>query len=286
MPILSLLYDRIRTEEKLIINTAEKKGIELRPIDVKDLHLVITDPNKDKEIFGDIAIERCVSYFRGLHLTAILEGKGIKVINPYSIMSICGNKMLTSILLAKNGIPTPKTIIAFTKEEALKAIEEIGFPAVIKPVFGSWGRLIAQVKDKDIAQVILEHREEINNPLYQIYYIQEMIERPPRDIRCIVIDNEIIASIYRYSSPEDWRTNIARGGRAEVCNLTEDMKEIILKTSEIIGGGVLGIDAMESKNGIVIHEVNATVEFKGAMSASGIDIPGKIIEYALKLAKK
>jgi [lysine-biosynthesis-protein LysW]--L-2-aminoadipate ligase len=286
LPILSLLYDRIRTEEKLIINTAEKKGIELRPIDVKDLHLVITDPNKDKEIFGDIAIERCVSYFRGLHLTAILEGKGIKVINPYSIMSICGNKMLTSILLAKNGIPTPKTIIAFTKEEALKAIEEIGFPAVIKPVFGSWGRLIAQVKDKDIAQVILEHREEINNPLYQIYYIQEMIERPPRDIRCIVIDNEIIASIYRYSSPEDWRTNIARGGRAEVCNLTEDMKEIILKTSEIIGGGVLGIDAMESKNGIVIHEVNATVEFKGAMSATGIDIPGKIIEYALKLAKK
>ncbi|RZN55981.1 MAG: lysine biosynthesis protein LysX [Candidatus Methanomethylicota archaeon] len=286
MPILSLLYDRIRTEEKLIINTAEKKGIELRPIDVKDLHLVITDPNKDKEIFGDIAIERCVSYFRGLHLTAILEGKGIRVINPYSIMSICGNKMLTSILLAKNGIPTPKTIIAFTKEEALKAIEEIGFPAVIKPVFGSWGRLIAQVKDKDIAQVILEHREEINNPLYQIYYIQEMIERPPRDIRCIVIDNEIIASIYRYSSPEDWRTNIARGGRAEVCNLTEDMKEIILKTSEIIGGGVLGIDAMESKNGIVIHEVNATVEFKGAMSATGIDIPGKIIEYALKLAKK
>jgi [lysine-biosynthesis-protein LysW]--L-2-aminoadipate ligase len=286
LPILSLLYDRIRTEEKLIINTAEKKGIELRPIDVKDLHLVITDPNKDKEIFGDIAIERCVSYFRGLHLTAILEGKGIRVINPYSIMSICGNKMLTSILLAKNGIPTPKTIIAFTKEEALKAIEEIGFPAVIKPVFGSWGRLIAQVKDKDIAQVILEHREEINNPLYQIYYIQEMIERPPRDIRCIVIDNEIIASIYRYSSPEDWRTNIARGGRAEVCNLTEDMKEIILKTSEIIGGGVLGIDAMESKNGIVIHEVNATVEFKGAMSATGIDIPGKIIEYALKLAKK
>jgi [lysine-biosynthesis-protein LysW]--L-2-aminoadipate ligase len=286
LPILSLLYDRIRTEEKLIINTAEKKGIELRPIDVKDLHLVITDPNKDKEIFGDVAIERCVSYFRGLHLTAILEGKGIKVINPYSIMSICGNKMLTSILLAKNGIPTPKTIIAFTKEEALKAIEEIGFPAVIKPVFGSWGRLIAQVKDKDIAQVILEHREEINNPLYQIYYIQEMIERPPRDIRCIVIDNEIIASIYRYSSPEDWRTNIARGGRAEVCNLTEDMKEIILKTSEIIGGGVLGIDAMESKNGIVIHEVNATVEFKGAMSATGIDIPGKIIEYALKLAKK
>ncbi|MCC6013845.1 MAG: lysine biosynthesis protein LysX [Candidatus Verstraetearchaeota archaeon] len=286
MPILSLLYDRIRVEEKLIINAAEKKGVELKPIDVKDLHLVITDPSKDREIFGDVAIERCISYFRGLHLAAILEGKNIKVINPYSILSICGNKMLTSIILAKHGIPTPKTIIAFTKEEALKAIEEIGFPAVIKPIFGSWGRLVAQVKDKDVAQVILEHREEINNPLYQIYYIQEMIERPPRDIRCIVIDNEIIASIYRYSSPDDWRTNIARGGRAEPCNLTEDMKEIILKTAEVIGGGVLGIDAMESKNGIVVHEVNPTVEFKGAMSATGIDIAGKIIDYAVKIAKK
>ncbi|MDW7971133.1 MAG: lysine biosynthesis protein LysX [Nitrososphaerota archaeon] len=286
MPTISLLYDRIRTEEKLLINTAEKRGVVLKPIDVKEMHLTITNLEKDKELFGEVALERCISHFRGLHLAAILESKGITVINSYSVVNICGNKMLTSIVLTKNGIPTPKTIIAFTREEAMKAIEELGFPSIIKPIFGSWGRLIAQIKDRDVAQAILEHREEMNNPLYQIYYIQEMVKRPPRDIRCVVVGDEIVASIYRYSAEEDWRTNIARGGRAEICHLDDDAKEIILKAAKAVGGGVLGVDAMESENGILVHEVNATVEFKGAMSATGADIPGKIIEYAIKLIKR
>ncbi|MEM2128416.1 MAG: lysine biosynthesis protein LysX [Candidatus Methanomethylicaceae archaeon] len=286
MPTLSLLYDRIRTEEKVLINAAEKKGIFLKPIDAKELHLTITNFSSERELFGDVALERCVSHFRGLHLTAALESKGIKVINPYSVSSICGNKMLTSIVLAKNGIPTPKTIVAFTKEEAMKAAEELGFPSVIKPVFGSWGRLIAPLKDKETAQAILEHREEMGNPLYQIYYVQEMIKRPPRDIRTVVVGEEIVASIYRYSGPEDWRTNIARGGRAEVCKLSEENAEIILRAAKAVGGGVLGVDAMEREEGIVIHEVNSTVEFKGAMSVSEVDIPSKIIEYALNLVKR
>ncbi|MGQ9760184.1 MAG: lysine biosynthesis protein LysX [Candidatus Methanomethylicaceae archaeon] len=286
MPILSLLYDRIRTEEKLLINSAEKKGVMLRPIDAKELHLTITDFEKEKELFGDVALERCVSHFRGLHLTAVLEAKGIRVINSYQVSSICGNKMLTSIILSKNGIPTPKTLVAFTKEEAMRVAEELGFPCVIKPIFGSWGRLIAPLKDRETAKAILEHREEMGNPLYQIYYMQEMVKRPPRDIRTVVVGGDIVASIYRYSAPEDWRTNIARGGRAEVCKLSDAMKEIILKAVEAVGGGVLGVDAMETESGIVIHEVNSTVEFKGAMSASEVDIPSKIIDYALTLVKK
>lgn len=286
MPTLSLIYDRIRTEEKLLINAAEKKGIFLRPIDAKEIHLTITDLSKDRELFGDVVLERCVSHFRGLHLTAALEGKGITVINPYSVSSICGNKMLTSIVLAKNGIPTPKTVVAFTIDEAMKAAEELGFPSVIKPVFGSWGRLIAPLKDKETAQAILEHREEMGNPLYQIYYIQEMIKRPPRDIRTVVVGEEIVASIYRYSAPEDWRTNIARGGRAEICELSEEDAEVILRAAKAVGGGVLGVDAMEGEDGILVHEVNGTVEFKGAMSVSDVDIPSKIIEYALALLKR
>jgi [lysine-biosynthesis-protein LysW]--L-2-aminoadipate ligase len=282
---LSLLYDRIRVEEKEIINAAQKKGVELRPIDAKELHLKITDLNKD-EIFGDVAIERCVSHFRGLYITSILENKGVVVINPYSVAALCGDKLLCSMKLAKAGIPTPKTIVAFTKEEAMKVLEEeMGYPAVIKPVFGSWGRLIAPLKDRETAQALLEDREEMGNPLYQIYYIQEMVERPPRDIRTVVVGDQIAASIYRYSTPDDWRTNIARGGKAEVCNLTEDLRELILKAAEVVGTGVLGVDAMETKEGIVIHEVNSTVEFKGAMSVSEVDIPGMIIDYALEKAR-
>lgn len=282
---LSLLYDRIRLEEKEIINAAQKKGIELRPIDAKEIHVSITDLSMAEE-FGDVAIERCVSHFRGLYITAILENKGVSVINPYSVAAVCGDKLLCSMKLAKAGIPTPRTVVAFTKEEAMKALEEIGYPAVIKPVFGSWGRLIAPLKDRETAQAILEGREEMGNPLYQIYYIQEMIERPPRDIRTVVVGDQIAASIYRYSAPDDWRTNIARGGKAEVCNLAEEQRELILKAAEVVGNGVLGVDAMETKEGIVIHEVNSTVEFKGAMSVSEVDIPGMIIDYAIGKIRK
>ena len=285
-PSLSLLYDRVRTEEKELINAAEKKGVDLKTVDAKELHLTITDPNKDRELFGDVALERCVSHFRGLYITAILESKDVRVINKHDVARVCGNKLICSIALAKAGIPTPKTMVAFTKEEAMKAVEELGYPAVIKPVFGSWGRLIAPLKDRETTQALLEDREEMGNPLYQIYYLQEMITRPPRDIRTVVVGEQIAAAIYRYSAPDDWRTNIARGGRAEVCPLTDELSELILKAAKVVGGGVLGVDAMETKNGIVIHEVNSTVEFKGAMSASEVDIPSKIIDYALETAKK
>jgi [lysine-biosynthesis-protein LysW]--L-2-aminoadipate ligase len=285
-PSLSLLYDRVRTEEKELINAAEKKGVDLKTVDAKELHLTITDPDKDRELFGDVALERCVSHFRGLYITAILESKDVMVINKHDVARVCGNKLICSIALAKAGIPTPKTMVAFTREEAMKAVEELGYPAVIKPVFGSWGRLIAPLKDRETTQALLEDREEMGNPLYQIYYLQEMVTRPPRDIRTVVVGEQIAAAIYRYSSPDDWRTNIARGGRAEVCPLTDELSELILKAAKVVGGGVLGVDAMETKSGIVIHEVNSTVEFKGAMSVSEVDIPSKIIDYALETAKK
>jgi len=285
-PSISLLYDRIRVEEKELINAAQKRGVDFRAVDAKELHLTITDPGKDRELFGEVALERCVSHFRGLHVTAILENMGVSVINSHRVASICGNKLLCSMSLAKAGIPTPKTIVAFTKEEAMTAVEEIGYPAVIKPVFGSWGRLIAPLKDRETTQAILEDREEMGNPLYQIYYIQEMVKRPPRDIRTVVVGDLIAASIFRYSAPDDWRTNIARGGHAESFPVGGELREMILKAAEVVGGGVLGVDAMETENGFVIHEVNSTVEFKGAMSASEVDIPGKIIEYALGLAKR
>ena len=283
---LSLIYDRIRVEEKELISAAEKLGVNLKLVDAKTFHFDLSSLDKEKAKFGELALERCISYFRGLHATAILENSGIPVINSFKTSSICGNKLLTTLTLIKAGIPTPRTIIAFTLEEALKALDELGYPAVLKPVIGSWGRLIAPLKDKETALALLEHREEMSNPLYQIYYIQEMVVRPPRDIRTVVVGDEVIAAIYRYAAPDDWRTNIARGGKAEPCKLTPELEELVLKAAKAVGGGVLGVDAMESPDGILIHEVNSTVEFKGAMMATGVDIPSKIIDYAIKQVKK
>jgi len=287
MKAASLVSDRIRWDEKALIRAASNAGLDLKIVDPKTIFLNVSgDLDKLRDLFGEIVIDRCVSYFRGLHIAAILEKADLRVINPFNVSLICGNKMFTTLALMNAGVPVPKTLVAFTKEGVLKALDEMGFPAVMKPVVGSWGRLIALVKDRDSAQAIVESREQMHNALLQIYYIQEYVERPPRDIRVLVIGDEAAAASYRYSPKNDWRTNVARGGISKPCRLTEELEDLALRAAEAVGGGVLAVDCMESPTGILVHEINSTVEFRGLYSATGIDIPGKIIEYVIELMKK
>lgn len=287
MSKISLIYDRIRWEEKALIDSSRNMGLDLRLIDLKDIYVdVLSDHDRIRENFGELSLQRCISYFRGLHVTALLESCGIHVINPFYVVLLCGNKLFTTLALIKAKVPVPKTLIAFTDESALKALDSLGYPAVLKPVIGSWGRLIALLKDKDTAQALLEAREEMHDALLQIYYLQEYVKRPPRDIRVLTVGDEVAAAAYRYSANGDWRTNVARGGRAEPCPLTSELIELALKASEAVGGGVLAVDCMESPDGLVVHEVNSTPEFKGLYSATGVDIPEKIIRYAIKVMKR
>ncbi|MFQ5998708.1 MAG: lysine biosynthesis protein LysX [Candidatus Bathyarchaeia archaeon] len=280
---VGLLYDQIRWEEKAIAEMARKRGVEINLVDCKSSFFDVTGPENSFP-FGDIVLQRCISYFRNLHSTALLEYKGYIVINSFDVSNTCGNKMLASLALAKSDVPTPSTLLAFTPETALQAMEKIGYPAVLKPVMGSWGRLIAPLKDKETAQAIFEDREYMF-PIYHIYYIQEMVNRPPRDIRTFVIGDEVVAGIYRYSFDE-MKTNIARGGKAEFCKITDELRELSLKAAEAVGGGILGVDMMETKNGLVVHEINHTVEFQATVQITGVDIPKHIIGYLLRKAKQ
>lgn len=284
---MGLVYDRIRWEEKALIEASRRFGLDLRPIDSKEIYLSTSGDSRGiKEEFGDLVLQRCISYFRGLHITAILESFGVEVINPFHVSLICGNKLFTTLALVKAGVPVPKTLVAFTDESAFKALEVLGYPAVLKPVVGSWGRLVALVRDRDSAQALIESREEMQNSLMQIYYLQEYVRRPPRDIRILTIGDEVVAAAYRYSANGEWRTNVARGGRTEPFPITDEVVELSIRASRAVGGGVLAIDCMESPDGIIVHEVNNTPEFKGLYSATKVNIPEKIIEYAIKVMKK
>jgi [lysine-biosynthesis-protein LysW]--L-2-aminoadipate ligase len=284
---IGLVYDRIRWDEKALFEASVKAGLDLKLIDSKEIYIdVLGDPKKLRERFGDVVIQRCVSYFRGLHITALLENFGIQVVNPFHVSLTCGNKLFTTLALIKAGVPTPKTLIAFTKEGSSKALEDLGYPAVMKPVVGGWGRLIALIRDRDSARAIIESREQMKNALLQIYYIQEYVKRPPRDIRVLVIGGEAVAASYRYSPKDDWRTNVARGGTSEPCPLTDDLEDVVLKAAEAVGGGVLAVDCMESPRGILVHEVNSTVEFRGLYSATKVDIAGRIINYVAEVVKR
>lgn len=283
---LCIIYDKVRFEEKVLYEKAQKKGIKAQIVDGKTV-TITTDSEKKDLALGDVIMQRSVSHYRGLYLTACLEFLGFPVINKFSVGETCGNKLLTSLVLAKSKIPTPKTQFAFSAESAMETMSKTGFPLVLKPIVGSWGRGVFPLRDEEIAGMVVEMREEDDSPFARIYYVQEMIDRPPRDIRCIVVGDQLVTAIYRYSAQNEWRTNVARGGKAELTPITKELEDLALKAAKAVGGGILGVDMMEDKKrGLIVHEVNNTVEFHGAASVSKADIPAAMIEYAVRIAKK
>jgi len=281
---LGLLYDQLRPDERLIIDAAKRDGIDLALYDTNQLAWDVTTENDGIEL-ADAFLQRCMSYFRSIHVTATLEARGRTVVNSFKAASTCGNKLIASICLSKAKIPTPRTFLTFTQEASLKALEQLGYPAVLKPIVGSWGRLVAQVKDPESAIAILEPREYMH-PVQQVYYLQEKIIRPERDIRCYVIGDQAVAAIYRNAPPDDWRTNTARGGVAENLPVTHELAEISIRAAEAVGGGAFGVDLMEADSGFVVHEVNHTTEFKNTVRVTHIDIPKLLLEYTIRQAKK
>ena len=284
MQKICIVFDRLRTEEKLLQKNAVELGYETSMIDAK-ITSFDTDSKPENFEFGDVVLERCVSYYRGLHFTACLEFMDVPVINKFDVANTCGNKMITSMLLKKSNIPTPKTYFSFSAETALENFENIGYPLVIKPIIGSWGRSVMPIKDKDTAEAVIENRQVTDGPQDRIYYLQEMIDRPPRDIRVITVGDQAISAMYRKSTG-GFKTNIALGADPELCEITKEIEDLCEKTSKAVGGGILGIDLMEDKKrGLVVHEVNNTVEFKGLVKVSKKNIPKEMIDYAVRNIK-
>ncbi len=149
----------------------------------------------------------------------LLNRWGVPTINSYATASVCADKLLTSLALARHNVPQPATRVAFTPESTMTAIEKLGYPAVLKPVTGSWGRLLARVTDANSAESIIEHRQTWATTI-STYYMQEYVDKPGRDIRGLVVGDSTICAIYR-TSPH-WITNTARGGQASNCPVTPE----------------------------------------------------------------
>jgi [lysine-biosynthesis-protein LysW]--L-2-aminoadipate ligase len=280
----SITFDRLRWEEKALIDAAGSAGLEAKLIDVKGLCFEI--PKKRPE-FGDVVLQRCISHYRSSLLTQTLEGAGLNVINSFAVAETCSNKLATSIALARAKVPTPRTFLALTAEAAEEAAEELGYPLVMKPFTGSWGRMVTVVRDRSTLQSLIEFKEELANPQEQhMYYLQEYIRRPPRDVRAIVAGDSIVACVHRIAPKGEWRTNVARGAVSKAFKPDSELKEIILSAAEAVGGGILGVDAMEPESGYLVHEVNNTVEFKGAQSAVDIDIAAQLVRYVARSARR
>ncbi|MCL4550956.1 MAG: lysine biosynthesis protein LysX [Bacteroidetes bacterium] len=277
---IGLLHSLIRKDEKFLIDEFNAiKGVELVMIDDREITFTL-----GKDHFGlDVVVERCINHSRALHGLRLFEAAGIKCVNTFNVATICGDKLLTSVALAENKVPQPEVRVAFTEESALKAIEEMGYPVVLKPAVGSWGRLLSKINDRDAAEAILEHKTVLGSYHHSIFYIQKYVEKSGRDIRSFVVGDKCIAAIYR-TSPH-WITNTARGGLATNCPVTPELSELSLKAAKAVGGGIVAIDVFETKQGLMVNEVNYTMEYKNSITTTGVNIPKHMAEYVVKVGK-
>src|SRR5687768_36307 len=280
---IGVLYSRVRVEEKWIFQALEKRGIDFDRLDDRTIYFDLESSAQWTQY--DAVIERSLSYNSGLYALRILNAFDVTTVNTAAVAEACGDKLTTSTLLAKAGLPQPRNLVAFTPASALEALEELGYPAVVKPVVGSWGRLLAKVNDRDAAEAIFEHKATLGSTQHQVFYVQEYIEKPGRDIRAVVVGDRVLTAMYRKS--EHWITNTARGGEGELCPITPEIEELCLEAADAMGGGVLAIDLIEhSERGFLVNEVNHTMEFHTMQPLSGIDIGGEIVEYAISRVKE
>ncbi len=269
-----MVYTRLRVEEKLLIKAFEEEGIPLNLIHESKILFPLANGEDFPLNAPGLVLNRVISSSHAFYVSRVLESKGFKVISSSDSIQSCADKVLTSLLLSERGIPVPRTYLAFSPESALEAIERVGYPAVLKPVNGSWGRLLAKVNDRDAAEAVIYHRWSLGGVGSKVFYVQEYVKKPGRDIRVLVMGGRVRYAIYRNSS--HWITNTARGGWAQLCPITEEIKTLSERVAQILGGDFIAIDLFESEVGILVNEVNSTPEFSRSSRDVGIDV-GEIV---------
>ena len=283
---VGILYSRVRAEEKLLFEAFEKRGVDFELVDDRNIVFEISGGQSfgDQYKKFDVVVERCINHSRALYSLRILNDRGIPTVNTAHVADVCGNKLQTTSALTAVGVPSPRTLVAYTPESALEAIEALGYPVVLKPAVGSWGRLLSKLNDREAAEAVLEHKEVLGTYHHSIFYIQEYIQKPMRDIRAFVVGNETICAIYRDSA--HWITNTARGGKSSNCPVTPELNDLCVRAAKAVGGGVVAIDVLEDPDrGLLVNEVNYTMEFRNSILPTGIDIPDRMVDFSLRVAK-
>ena len=279
---VGMLLSRVRIEEKLLLEAFQAHGVEVELFDDREIVFDLHDPGPFAGL--DVVLERSISHGRALASLEQLNAWGIPTVNSAAVANVCGNKFATSRSLIQHGVPTPRTMLAFTEDSALAAIETLGYPVVLKPAVGSWGRLISKINDREAAEAVLEHKQILGSYHHSVFYIQEYIDKPQRDIRTFVVGGETIAGIYR-TSPH-WITNTARGGQAINCPITPELDELSRAAAAAVGGGVVAIDVLERQSGeLLVNEVNYTMEFRNSIDTTGVDIPARVVDYVLRVGR-
>jgi [lysine-biosynthesis-protein LysW]---L-2-aminoadipate ligase len=275
-----ILCSRVRVEEKLLRDALVRRGVD---VELADDRTVVLDINRPL-LAWDVVVERSLSQTRAIAALRVLASWDVPVVNTPEVTARCADKLATTAALRAAGLPVPRTLVAFSPESAVHAAETIGYPVVLKPVIGSWGRLVARINDRDAAEALFEHKAVLGSPDHAIYYVQEHVDKPGRDIRAFVVGDDVVCAIYRAS--DHWITNTARGATTANCVLTHSLVSLCRRAAAAVGGGVLAVDLLEREDELLISEVNATMEFRNSIDVTGVDIPGHVADFVVSAARR
>lgn len=276
---VAVVASHVRQEEREILSALERRGVPYERIDDRGLVFRLGEPPP----LYRVVLNRCISQTRRLHLSRLFEAGGVPVVSSSRAIATCDDRVAMHLAFAGAGLPTPPTAVALAAERGVEAVEAVGYPAVVKPVGGSWGRLIARVHERDAAEAVVEHRAALRSPQHGIVYAQAYVDKPGRDIRALVVGDRVPAAMYRRS--DHWVTNVARGAEVEPCPVTGELRDLALRAAAAVGGGAVSIDLLETGDGeLLLNEVNSLLEFKGLSAATGVDVAEEIVAHALQLS--
>jgi [lysine-biosynthesis-protein LysW]---L-2-aminoadipate ligase len=286
-PKIGLAYTMLTPENAAIKSALEGTGAEVVLInDERELFMLHSLSEKHRGL--DALLCRSSSFSRSLCVSYLFEQHGILAVNSYASQQVCGDKVLCSARLSSAGIPTPKVALAFSVKSALAAADGMGYPCVIKPPIGSWGRMVFKITDHECAEAVISLKSTLGHFTDKIYYVQEYVDKPGRDIRVLLVGDEIALSVCRNApAPEAFLTNLNAGGTASEFSLTSEMAEAVHKAGDLLGRGIYGIDLIEDKQGgFSVLEVNHSPEFSKSSGSKINLVAQKIAAFALTSAKK
>jgi [lysine-biosynthesis-protein LysW]---L-2-aminoadipate ligase len=278
-----MLASQVGVDEKQLLDAMGRCGLRYEVVDTRTLWC----PAGGKASRWRGVLNREIGQVRAAYSARIIEAFGIPVLNCADAIAICGDKWRTSVALAAANVPTPRTALGLTPEAALEALDEIGYPALIKPLTGSHGRLIATLRDRAAAEDIFEYVKALPGPQAHLVYVQELIAKPARDIRVLVVGGELAGAAYRVSA--DVRTNVARGAQTYRCPETDEIRQRAVAAAAAVHAEIAAVDLVEDTSGeVLVIEVNHRAEFAGLQRALGdsVNVADRIVGYLASREKQ
>lgn len=277
---LGILFSRIRTDEKRLIAEAQLRGLDVVVLDNTAVVFKLEQAHLDV----DGVLDRCVDHHRADYALKIANEWGIPTVNRHAVTEVYGNRLLTSMAFMEHGVNTPEVRVAFTPESALAAMDDIGYPVVLKPIEGPPGQLISRIQDKYTADTVLEHKKILGTYHHSIFYIQKYIEAPGHDVRAFVIGDRTAAAISVLTN--HWLIPIARGGLVAPYPVTDELNDIAVAAAAAVGGGVLAVDLVQTRDGWSVIEISQPTGLDEAAEITGVNLPGLIIDYVIETVQR